>query len=103
MTKRVSKRLGFDVNLNASLLNTIYLECAFEKAWNIYERSKWCTIFTEEDLLILEYGWDLKTYYKSGYGREKENRQLGCPILKDIYTKLNNTINQGCCCHKFFH
>lgn len=59
---------------------------------NIYERSKWCSIFTEEDLVILEYGQDLKSYYKSGYGREIQNKKLGCPILRDLYTKLSNTV-----------
>lgn len=33
MVTRVSKRLGFDENLNASLIETIHLECAFERAW----------------------------------------------------------------------
>lgn len=33
MVLRVSKRLGFEENLNASIIETIYLECAFEKAW----------------------------------------------------------------------
>lgn len=92
MATRVSKRLGFEENLNATLLETIYLECAFEKAWNIYERSKWCAVFTEEDLMVLEYGQDLKSYYKSGYGREEVNKKLGCPIMKDLYDTLRNTI-----------
>lgn len=96
MATRVSQRLGFEENLNASMLETIYLECAFEKAWNIYERSKWCTVFKEEDLVVLEYAQDLKLYYKSGYGREEKNKQLGCPILRDLYQRLNNTIT-GCC------
>lgn len=95
MAQRVSQRLGFTRNLNASQIETMYLECAFEKSWNIYERSKWCTVFKEEDLVVLEYAQDLKLYYKSGYGREEKNQQLGCPILRDLYQKFNNTIT-GC-------
>lgn len=33
MLKKVSQRLGFDENLKAPLMETIHLECAFEKAW----------------------------------------------------------------------
>lgn len=102
MAVRISNRLGFEEIMNASLIETIYLECAFEKAWNIYERSKWCTVFTEEDLIILEYALDLKSYYKSGYGRKEQNKQLGCPILRDLYNRLNRTIT-GCCYNKYIH
>lgn len=42
--------------------------------------------------MILEYSQDLKSYYKSGYGREYKNKNLGCPIMKDLYTRLQNTI-----------
>lgn len=33
MATRVSRRLGFEQILNSSLIETIYLECAYEKAW----------------------------------------------------------------------
>lgn len=82
-----SKERGIrDININEVFV--VYF-CFIR---NIYERSKWCAIFTVEDLMILEYGQDLKSYYKSGYGRELENKRLGCPIFKDLYTKLHNTI-----------
>lgn len=43
--------------------------------------------------MVLEYSEDLKTYYESGYGREEANKALGCPILNDLFTRFENTIN----------
>lgn len=59
---------------------------------NVHGPSKWCTAFTKEDLKFMEYGGDLLTYYKNGYGSAEYNGKLGCPILKDLYDKLNKKV-----------
>lgn len=95
MVSRVSERLGFQADLSPSTVESMYRACAFEKAWNVTEPSKWCTAFTEEDLQVLEYIGDLNHYYEAGYGREYSNKQLGCPMLNDLYVRLNNTVSGG--------
>lgn len=58
------------------------------------KRSPWCVAFNKEQLKILEYAEDLKYYYRSGYGNEI-NRKIGCPPLKDLYEKFDQTVNNG--------
>lgn len=55
--------------------------------------SKWCTVFDKNDLKLLEYAEDIHILYKSGYGSEY-NPKLGCPILGDLYKKMESEINE---------
>lgn len=67
----------------------IYLKAVFRNPDTL---SKWCTVFDQADLKLLEYAEDIHIYYKSGYGSDF-NPQLGCPILHDFYQRIENTIN----------
>lgn len=91
MISRVSKRLGFKDDLKKSLVKAMYNNCAYEKAWYPNNISKWCVAFTKEDIEIFEYEDNLENYYSNGYGN-KYSQHAGCPILSDLYIRLNNTI-----------
>lgn len=69
------------------------LECQIISTRYVNEQSKWCTAFDKEDLQVLEYAEDLLQYYEGGYGIADYNAQLGCPLVADLYTKLENVVN----------
>lgn len=60
---------------------------------HINEKSRWCAAFDKEDLQVMEYGEDLIEYYESGYGIAEYNIQLGCPMVKDLYRKMEEAVN----------
>lgn len=55
--------------------------------------SPWCAAFTPEQLKLLEYGDDLFYFYRSGYGHEYLNKNLGCGLVKDLYDRFERTVN----------
>lgn len=66
----------------------MYVACIFEV--NIYGRENtWCQLFDDEDLLVLEYLFDLKHYWKRGYGYPI-SYMIGCPLLENIISSLKN-------------
>lgn len=83
MISRISERLGFVKNLTIDEIYIMYDVCRYETAWNLQSRSPFCTVFTKDDLEIMEFLEDLKYYYKNGYGN-KINLQLGCLLAKDL-------------------
>lgn len=62
----------------------MYDMCRYEKAWDISRLSVWCSIFSREEMKILEYREDLEYYYYTGPGREV-NANLGCNLVKDMF------------------
>ncbi|XP_054282249.1 multiple inositol polyphosphate phosphatase 1-like [Macrosteles quadrilineatus] len=84
----VSQRLGFDYNLTKDNVKDIYDGCRYQKAWNVTGTSPWCAAFTKEELQVLEYGEDVKYFYKSGPGKPM-NMRLACPLVKDLYTRFS--------------
>lgn len=59
---------------------------------NVQHRSPWCIAFTKTQLKLLEYGEDLKYFYKSGYGNQMSEK-IGCSPVKDFYEKFEKTVN----------
>lgn len=100
MVHNIFRRLGFRYTLNASIIDDMYDMCRYEKAWNVQRSSPWCVAFNKEQLKMLEYGEDLMSFYKEGYGNEL-NRKVGCPPLKDWYERFQKTVN-GKCQYFFF-
>ncbi|KAF5284394.1 hypothetical protein FQA39_LY17069 [Lamprigera yunnana] len=94
LVRDVSRRLGFKYNLNESLVEDMYDMCRYEKAWYPRDLSPWCAAFNVKQLKLLEYGEDLKYYYKYGYGNPS-NLRAGCPLLKDLFDKFEQTVNGG--------
>ncbi|KAG5889971.1 hypothetical protein JTB14_020259 [Gonioctena quinquepunctata] len=92
MVRDVFQRLGFRYSQNASIIDDIYEACRYEKAWYIQRRSPWCIAFNKEQLKLLEYAYDLKEYYKAGYGSEA-SKMVGCGPIKDLYERFERTVN----------
>ena len=65
-------------------IRAMYEMCRFEAAWFPEEISTWCTIFSKEDLKILEYREDLNYYYCCGPGQEMAPK-FGCLTLGDMF------------------
>uniref|UniRef100_A0A1B6E9P5 Multiple inositol polyphosphate phosphatase 1 n=3 Tax=Clastoptera arizonana TaxID=38151 RepID=A0A1B6E9P5_9HEMI len=90
MTKRVSRRLGLDEVLPYNDVHSMYIACTFETAWTPRIPSPWCSLFTKEDLEVLEYSEDLKYFWVDGYGYEINYKQA-CPAIGDMIQHLTNT------------
>ncbi|XP_076275290.1 multiple inositol polyphosphate phosphatase 2 [Rhynchophorus ferrugineus] len=90
MVKDFNQRLKLNKELNFFDIYTMYVACGFETAWNKQSKSPWCSLFTKEDLLILEYLEDLKYYWIDGYGHELTYKQA-CPAIGDMINHLNSS------------
>ncbi|XP_014252447.1 multiple inositol polyphosphate phosphatase 1-like isoform X2 [Cimex lectularius] len=90
--QRISKRLGLNYTLPYNDVYHIYLACSFETAWNKYKRSPWCSVFNKKDFKVIEYGEELKYYWKDGYGFDINHKQA-CPLIHDIFSKLSDRFN----------
>ncbi|XP_046849483.1 multiple inositol polyphosphate phosphatase 1-like [Xenia sp. Carnegie-2017] len=94
----LKRKLGFKLNIpdNISIttdhIEHMFLSCAFEVA--IYGKGKWCSIFDDSDLDVIEYMYDLKNYWKRGYGFEI-NYQMSCLLLKNITESIENAIRSS--------
>ncbi|BES97755.1 Multiple inositol polyphosphate phosphatase [Nesidiocoris tenuis] len=92
MVERVSRRLGLEATLSYDEVNQMYLTCAFEVAWNSNNNVPWCSVFSLEDLLVLEYGEDLKYYWRDGYGYRVSYEQA-CVLTKHIFDYFRSQTN----------
>ncbi|XP_068630438.1 multiple inositol polyphosphate phosphatase 1-like [Battus philenor] len=65
---RIQRRSGIDYTLTDTNITALYDLC--RHTWSGVENklSPWCALFTKDDLQILEYIQDLRSYYKNGYG-----------------------------------
>ncbi|KAL3272404.1 hypothetical protein HHI36_013880 [Cryptolaemus montrouzieri] len=92
LVRDVFRRLGFRYTLNEAIIRDMYDMCRYEKAWYLYQRSPWCSVFTKRQLEILEYAEDLQDYSHSGYGNMM-NAKVGCLLVKDMYEMMKKTVN----------
>jgi len=93
MANRISLQLGVYPHWNVSVtdVQSMYKACAFEVALaNVTD--KWCSIFTEQQILQFEYLDDLDTYYKQGYGVEL-SYQISFLLLKEFIAIMDSKIN----------
>ncbi|XP_017777674.1 PREDICTED: multiple inositol polyphosphate phosphatase 1-like isoform X1 [Nicrophorus vespilloides] len=93
MVRDVFRRLGFRHTLNDTIIEDMYDLCRYEKSWFITRPSPWCVAFTHAQHKLLEYGEDLFYYYRSGYGHEHLNKNLGCGLLKDLYERFERIVD----------
>lgn len=77
-------------------LEAIYQLCGFETSWQhrLYEgRSIWCSLFSEENLKVLEYIRDLHYYHIDGPAYEI-TRKVCCNTVDDMLNRLHPDSNQ---------
>lgn len=85
----VSHRLGFNYSLNFEDVALMYFTCAYETAWTPKTISPWCFVFSEMDLMALEYLQDLKYFWLHGYGYDINFRQA-CVTLNDMISHFRD-------------
>lgn len=86
----ISQRLGFRYKLERDEIELIWDMCRYEQAWHVDRSSAWCVAFTPAEVTVLEYAEDLKYYYASGYGYERNSR-ITCAAVKDMLINLNSS------------
>ncbi|CAH0398511.1 unnamed protein product [Chilo suppressalis] len=87
----VQNRLGIPTQLSADDIYTFYDLCRYYRSWDPQLRSPWCSVFTKEDLVVLEYKDDVRHYYRNGYG-SWISVSLGGPAVKDLYESMEASI-----------
>lgn len=85
----VSRRLGFNYNLTFDDISLMYFTCAYETAWTPKTLSPWCSVFSEMDLMALEYWQDLKYFWLHGYTYDINYKQA-CLTLNDMMTHFRD-------------
>ncbi|XP_037050361.1 multiple inositol polyphosphate phosphatase 1 [Bradysia coprophila] len=91
LLRDLREKLDFDA-LSIDDVILMYTTCTFETAWYKFDYSPWCSIFNEDQLKIIEFYYDLKHYWKDGYGFGI-NHQQACPALNDMlhHLELNSS------------
>lgn len=89
LIKSVSSRIG--VRLNYGNIKLIHKACAFGYA--LKTGDTWCSLFTTDELKVMEFGDDIDDYYKDAYGNEINYKQA-CPVVDfalDLFRTYTNT------------
>ena len=96
LIRRVSIRLGFYHNLDIDDIDAMYNACSFERArnWAGSKQSPWCAVFRAEDFQVLEYWYDMKEYYRTGYGHQIHEK-LGCVPIKDLVKAFSERVEKN--------
>lgn len=80
IASRLSKQLGWKVN--TTIVHAMYKACSFE--YSLFHNDKhWCCLFTQQDLLRLEYAGDIHVYWKHGFGSGL-GYKMACPLFQDF-------------------
>ncbi|GBP15077.1 Multiple inositol polyphosphate phosphatase 1 [Eumeta japonica] len=90
----ILSRTGIDYPLSGDNVTALYDLCRRFWSNTQNEPSPWCAIFNTEDLRVLEYVGDLITYYRNGYGDER-NVEMGKHLLGDLYNLFDNVKGGG--------
>ncbi|KAI5694682.1 hypothetical protein M8J75_003175 [Diaphorina citri] len=91
MVAAVSRRLGYERNLTAADVKLMYTTCAFETAWHPEFESPWCTIFSRQDLELLEYNEDVDYYWIDGHGYPLTGN-IACVAFQDMFNHMSSLI-----------
>ncbi|XP_050424338.1 multiple inositol polyphosphate phosphatase 1-like [Adelges cooleyi] len=92
VVQRVAAKLGIDSKeLNPEIITTMYEVSAYEYAIDENRIPPWYSVFSLEDLEILEYAWDISWSYVIGYGNP-HNKKLACPMAIRLEERLRNKI-----------
>lgn len=76
-------------SLSTVHIQHMFLSCAYELA--IYGEGQWCGVLDDADLDIIEYFYDIKNYWKRGYGY-RINYEMSCLLLRNLTESIENVI-----------
>ncbi|GBM39310.1 Multiple inositol polyphosphate phosphatase 1 [Araneus ventricosus] len=88
VVKSVSERIG--VNVTSGDIKLLYIACVFGYALN--NSDAWCSVFSRDDLRVLEFNDDIDDYYKDAYGNDV-NYEQACPIARYIFNLFKSGEN----------
>jgi hypothetical protein len=86
ISARLNTLLGAKDYLRKHDVLSLYTLCQYDVAHGRFGSSSnqsWCSLFTDEELLQLEYLKDLGSYWEESYGREI-NEKMACKLIYDI-------------------
>ena len=87
----VRQQFGHSSSIMAKHVIGMFIACTFEYA--VFDRDDtWCDVFRLEDMEVMEYYYDLKHFWKRGWGHHI-NHQMACPLLSAILTDIKNYLN----------
>merc|ERR1712012_1027991 len=86
----LSSLLG--VNITMDDMELMHDMCRFDLMWTPNKISPWCRVFSDDELEIIEYAKDLKSYWEDGPGYNL-NYDQACVLGKDMWDIFNNVIN----------
>lgn len=87
----VTKMLGQTQQVTMQQLDWMYVTCNFDQAWHPLKLSPWCSVFSTEQLKLMEYREDLEYYWVDGPAYSI-TRDQSCPLLHDLYINFNRVI-----------
>lgn len=66
--------------------------CRFEQVFDLNKTAPWCSVFSINDVSVMEYGEDLGYYYEAGYGFDM-NKNILCEAMQNLlrYLKSNDS------------
>lgn len=76
-------------SLTTDHIQHMFLACAYELA--IYGKGHWCSVLEDSDLDVIEYLYDIKNYWKRGYGH-RINYEMSCLLLRNLTESIENVI-----------
>lgn len=72
-----------------SNIRSMWQLCRFEQAFDLTKLAPWCSVFSIDDIAVLEYGEDLGYYYEAGYGFAM-NSNILCEAVQNLLTFLQS-------------
>nr|XP_027239477.1 multiple inositol polyphosphate phosphatase 1-like [Penaeus vannamei] len=90
--ENVAKRVGFAVSVTD--VRSMYNTCRYYYAWYKDKVSPWCSVFTPDDLKILEYWEDLRVYSDQGPVYEITSKQA-CELGKEVMDLFGNRLKNN--------
>lgn len=89
LVARINQRLGFSGNLTVADVVLMYTACGFESAWTPGFDPPWCSLFSRQDLEVLEYNEDLDYYWVDGHGHPLTG-DIACVAFQDMMDQIRS-------------
>jgi multiple inositol-polyphosphate phosphatase/2,3-bisphosphoglycerate 3-phosphatase len=77
--------------LTSTDVQNLYTACTFDVA-TFSNTTRFCSLFTQQDIEMFEYSEDLSNYYIKGLGTPLAY-QISCPLLTDFFQTIDNVLN----------
>lgn len=88
IAERINKQLRVQPPIKPIHVEYIYRACGFEVSF-FGNTSTWCSLLTDNDILVLEYFADLRNYYTYSYGSSL-NSKLACQLVTSIVRSVDS-------------